>query len=59
MEDIYAYIKNIPTTLALIMVAGFNNAYGEENASNPLAAVTNTDLRAKYFDLGGSVRRDY
>ena len=41
------------------MIAGFSNAYGEENASNPLAAVTNTDLRAKYFDLGGSIRRDY
>ena len=58
-----AYIKSIPTILTLIMIAGFSNAYGEdygeENASNPLAAVTNIDLRAQYFDLGGSVRRDY
>jgi hypothetical protein len=26
----------------------------QENASNPLAAVNNTDLRVQYFDLGGS-----
>lgn len=31
-----------------------------ENASNPLAAVNNTDLRAKYYDLGHSSERlDY
>ncbi len=43
----------------LTFVAGINQAYGEENASNPLAAVTNTDLRAQYFDLDGPERRDY
>ncbi|MBW1792730.1 MAG: hypothetical protein JRJ14_10855, partial [Deltaproteobacteria bacterium] len=31
----------------------------DENASNPLAAVTNTDLRAQYFDLDGPERYDY
>ena len=56
----HAFLTSLlPAILALIMIAGFSNAYGEENASNPLAAVTNTDFRAKYFDLGGSVRRDY
>ena len=44
--------------LALMLVIGITSAYGE-NASNPLAAVTNTDLRAQYFDLGGPDRRDY
>jgi hypothetical protein len=28
---------------------------GEENASNPLASVNNTDLKYQYFDLGGTV----
>ena len=32
---------------------------GGENASNPLAAVSNTDLRVQYFDLDGSDRTDY
>jgi len=44
--------------MALTLVAGIGNAYGE-NASNPLAAVDNTDLRAQYFDLDGSDRTDY
>ena len=30
-----------------------------ENASNPLAAVNNTDLRAQTFDLGDADRTDY
>jgi hypothetical protein len=30
-----------------------------ENASNPLAAVNNTDLRLQLFDLDGSGRQDY
>jgi len=46
-------------SLALSLVTGITNAYGEENASNPLAALSNTDLRAQYFDLGGSDRTDY
>jgi len=34
-------------------------AYAADNASNPLAAVNNTDLRWQYFDLGGPGRNDY
>ena len=34
-------------------------ADGEENASNPLASVNNTDLKVQYFDLGGSDRNDF
>jgi hypothetical protein len=34
------------------------SAHGEENASNPLAAVNNTDVRYQYFDLGESERTD-
>ena len=59
-------IDKIATILALLISTGFSSAYGEDgpvedgpNASNPLAAVTNTDLRAKYFDLDGAIRRDY
>ena len=32
-------------------------AIGQENASNPLAAVNNTDVRLQYFDLDGSSER--
>ena len=39
--------------VALMLAIGTTSAYGEENASNPLAAVSNTDLRAQYFDLDG------
>ena len=45
--------------LVLMLVTGITHAYGEENASNPLASVNNTDLRWQYFDLGGSYRNDY
>jgi len=34
-------------------------ADGEENASNPLASINNTDLKYQYFDLGGSDRNDF
>ena len=34
-------------------------AIAEENASNPLAAVSNTDLRVKYFNLDEGDRMDY
>jgi len=45
--------------MALITVtSGIRHVYGE-NASNPLAAVNNTDLRVQYFDLDGSDRTDY
>lgn len=33
--------------------------YGQENASNPLAAVSNTDLRVQYMDLGDANLQDY
>ncbi len=48
------------TRLAGIALAGFVGlaAQAEENASNPLAAVNNTDLRYKSFDLDGSSRQD-
>ena len=39
-----------------MLVIGVTSAYGE-NASNPLAAVNNTDIRLQYFDLGDSTER--
>jgi hypothetical protein len=45
------------TLLLLILASG--HGYTQENASNPLAAVNNTDLRVQYFDLDGSDRTDY
>ena len=45
--------------MALLTVTiGISNVYGE-NASNPLAAVNNTDLRVQYFDLDDADRTDY
>ena len=43
----------------LIALAPVGNSYGDENASNPLAAVNNTDVRVQYFDLDGPERTDY
>jgi len=43
----------------LVLVLASVHAYAQENASNPLAAVNNTDLRYQYFDLDGSDRSDY
>lgn len=43
------------TALALIMSAGLG--FADENASNPLAATSNTDIRLQSFDLGGSADR--
>jgi hypothetical protein len=43
-------------SLALILALG--SASAQENASNPLAAVDNTDLRYQYFDLDGPDRHD-
>ena len=61
-----SFVKKYATyILALLLVIGTVCAYGDkasnpgDNASNPLAAVSNTDLRAQYFDLGGPERRDY
>ena len=45
------------TGLLLFLASG--HAYAQENASNPLAAVSNTDLRLQFFDLDGSNRNDY
>jgi hypothetical protein len=45
--------------LILMLVTGVTNAYGEENASNPLAAVDNTDVRWQYFDLHGPDPNDF
>ena len=61
MENFDHHVKKLSTILALLVSTGFSSAYGENapNASNPLAAVNNTDLRAKYFDLDGAIRRDY
>ena len=43
----------------LVLVLASAHAFAQENASNPLAAVSNVDLRAQYFDLEGPERRDY
>jgi hypothetical protein len=45
--------------LILMLITGATHAYGEENASNPLAAVNNTDVRWQYFDLDGPERNDF
>jgi hypothetical protein len=39
------------TRLLLFSAAGFAVEYVEENASDPLAKVRNTDLRWQYFDV--------
>ncbi len=44
--------------MALAIAIGTRNVYGE-NASLPLAAVDNTDLRIQLFDLDDSDRTDY
>ena len=44
-------------SIVLLLVSA--SAGAGENASNPLAAVDNTDLRIQYFDLDGPERRDY
>ena len=49
-------------TIALIILIIFisvNLSYCNENASNPLAAVNNTDIRLQYFDLNGPERYDF
>ena len=42
----------------MMIVFASAHAYAD-NASNPLASVSNTDLRYQYFDLDGSDRGDY
>lgn len=52
---------SLNTTLkaVLVMLPMWSTAVAaDENASNPLAAVSNTDLRYQAFDLGGSDRHD-
>ncbi len=45
--------------VALVVLALLSTqALADENASNPLAAVNNTDVRYQAFDLGGSDRQD-
>jgi hypothetical protein len=45
--------------LILMLLTGATHAYGGENASNPLAAINNTDVRWQYFDLDGSELNDF
>ena len=61
MTNIDRRMKEISAVLALILSTYIFSARGGDgpNASNPLASVTNTDLRAQYFDLDGPERRDY
>ena len=42
------------TAFAGILGLGGGLAHGQENASKPLAAVSSTDPRLQYFDLGES-----
>jgi hypothetical protein len=42
----------------IITISPVTQVFGQENASNPLAAVNNTDLRYQYFDLDGPDRKD-
>ena len=56
-----AVLKN--TSLIIVFsLLGMNVSFAEqeggENASNPLAAVSNTDFRVKYFNLDNSDRHD-
>jgi hypothetical protein len=52
-------MKNLlsPCLLVLGLILGTSTAFSAENASNPLAAIDNTDLRLQYFDLEGSSDR--
>ncbi len=43
--------------MVLMLVSVISHAYAAENASNPLAAVNNTDVRVQYFDLGDDAER--
>jgi len=56
-------IRLLRIGMALSLLVGSSIAAGDEpagNASNPLAAVNNTDLRWQHFDLGnGNSRDDY
>ena len=43
--------------LILIFTCGYT--YSQDNASNPLGAVSNTDLRMQYMDLGDAYLKDF
>jgi len=49
-------MKKIFTLCGLVFMffTGTTNAYGQENASNPLSSVNSIDLRFEYFDIGKS-----
>ena len=43
----------------IILLLLLNSIQAEENASNPLAAVSNTDIRLKTFDLENGDRQEF
>lgn len=57
----YTFIKRIGLNgiigLVLILTCGY--AYSQDNASNPLGAVSNTDLRMQHMDLGDTYLNDF
>ncbi len=51
-------VKHRILIVTALMLSTANIPVYSENASNPLAAVNNTDVRLQYFDLeGGADRR--
>ena len=46
-------------SVLLFFMATTLYTFGQENASNPLAATSNTDVRMKYMDLGGAYLNDF
>jgi hypothetical protein len=57
----YTIIKRIGlnSLVGLILIFTCGYTYSQENASNPLAAVSNTDLRVQYMDLGDAYLNDF
>lgn len=47
------------SSAAVAQEKGLTVSEGEENASNPLASVNNTDVKYQYYDLGGKDRNDF
>jgi len=52
-------MKNVISRLIAMLFFWSPVILADENASNPLAAVKNTDVRAKYFDLDHGNRKEY